>query len=359
MEAPKRRLLSLDVLRGITVAGMVMVNNQGSRDHFHALGHEAWNGMTPCDLVFPFFLFMVGVTTYIALRKADFHPSAPVVVKILRRTVVILMIGWGIHWFESVCQSEFFPFATLRLTGVLPRIALCYCLTAFTALYLRHQYIPGLIAALLAGYAAILLTGHGYNADESNLLGVVDRYVLGEVHLYHKSPIDPEGLVGTISSWAQTLIGFCCGKIVFGRQELTLRDLRLMVIGFLMLAVGFCAIDALPLNKHVWSPSFVLVSCGLCALLFGVLIWFIDLRRRNGWCPFFEIYGVNPLALYVLSELIAIVIGALHWKPAIYGAIYAVIPNAEVASAVYGLVFVALMGAIGYPLYKRGIYIKI
>lgn len=353
------RLLSLDVLRGITVAAMVLVNNQGSHEAFRALGHPEWNGMTPCDLVFPFFLFIVGMTTYISLRKFQFRPSRAVVGKILRRTLLILLVGWAIHWFENACQADFFPFATLRLTGVLPRIAVCYCAASFVALYLRHQYIPGLIIVLLVGYAVILLTGHGYSPDQSNILGVVDRYIVGDIHLYHKSPVDPEGLVGTIASVAQTLIGFCCGYLVFSRLPLEQRTLRVFVIGFLMMACGFLIIDAFPLNKHIWSPSFVLVTCGLCALSLATLIYFVDLQHRTSWCPFFEIYGVNPLALYVLSEVLSIIVGAAGWKAPIYGAIYALVPNGGIAAALYGLLFVAAMGAVGYPLYRRKIYIKL
>ncbi|WP_288180035.1 heparan-alpha-glucosaminide N-acetyltransferase domain-containing protein, partial [Bacteroides sp. CAG:633] len=115
----KKRLLSLDVLRGLTVFGMIVVNNAGGSQSYESLRHSAWNGLTPCDLVFPFFLFIMGISTYIALRKFDFQPSAPVIRKILKRTVLILLIGWAIGWFDFACEGDFFPFAHLRLTGVL------------------------------------------------------------------------------------------------------------------------------------------------------------------------------------------------------------------------------------------------
>lgn len=357
--AKSKRLLSLDVLRGITVAGMVLVNNQGGHQAFSAVQHSAWNGLTPCDLVFPFFLFIMGISTFISLRKFQFQPSRAVLLKILRRTLLILLIGWAIHWFEYVCKAEFFPFQELRLTGVLPRIALCYCLASLVALYVRHKYVPWLIAVLLIGYAVLLLTGNGYNCDKSNILGIVDRYVLGEIHLYHKSPIDPEGLVGTISSLAQTLIGFCCGKILFDRSSLENRTLRLVVCGFVLMAVGFLLIDAFPLNKRIFSPTFVLVTCGLAAMLQATLIYFIDMRGSRSWCPFFEIFGVNPLFLYVWSELLAIVIGVLGAKPLMYGAILQICPEPYVASLIYSVAFVLVMALCGWPLYRKKIYIKI
>ena len=182
----KKRLLSLDVLRGITVVGMILVNNSGGKLSYDSLQHSAWNGLTLCDLVFPFFLFIMGVSTYIALGKFHFQASGSVVRKILKRTLVILCIGWAIHWFHFICDGDFFPFAHLRLTGVLPRIALCYCVVSFVALYVNHKYIGWIIGCLIAGYAVLLCIGNGYAPDDTNLLAIIDRNVLGADHLYHK-----------------------------------------------------------------------------------------------------------------------------------------------------------------------------
>ncbi len=360
-EAPqKKRLLSLDVLRGMTVFGMILVNNSGGKVSYDSLRHSAWNGLTPCDLVFPFFLFIMGLSTYIALSKFRFQASPPVVWKIVKRTLLILCIGWGIHWFHHICGGDFFPFAHLRLTGVLPRIALCYCAASFVALYVNHKYIGWVIGGLLAGYTVLLMLGNGYALDETNILAVIDRSLLGTEHLYHKSPIDPEGLTGTLSAIAHTLIGFCCGKLILQKEEtLEQKTLKLFVIGFVLMAIGFCLTEAWPLNKRIWSPTFVLVTCGLAAMLQAVLIYFIDMKEKKGWCRFFEIFGVNPLFLYVLSEVVAIVLGATGSTPVIYGAIHACIPDPYLASAVYATTFALIMGACGYPLYKRKIYIKI
>ena len=355
----KKRLLSLDVLRGITVVGMILVNNSGGKLSYDSLQHSAWNGLTLCDLVFPFFLFIMGLSTYIALRKFQFQASPSVIRKILKRTLIILCIGWAIHWFSHICQGDFFPFAHLRLTGVLPRIALCYCIVSFVALYINHKYIAWFIGVLLVGYAAILLTGNGYALDDTNILGIIDRNLLGAEHLYHKSPIDPEGLTSTLPSIAHTLIGFCCGGLILGKETLEQKTLKLFVIGFILMAIGFCLTEALPLNKRIWSPTFVLVTCGLAAMLQAALIYFIDMKEKKNWCRFFEIFGVNPLFLYVLSEVVAIVIGATGSKPVVYNAIHAWITDPYLASAVYAVAFTLIMGACGYPLYKRKIYIKI
>lgn len=354
-----KRLLSLDVLRGITVVGMILVNNGGGKLSYDSLRHSAWNGLTLCDLVFPFFLFIMGISTYIALSKFQFLPSAPVVKKILKRTLIILCIGWGIHWFDFICEGEFFPFAHLRLMGVLPRIALCYCAASFIALYVRHKYINYMIGGLLVGYAILLLAGNGYVEGENNILALIDQKLLGAAHLYHKSPVDPEGLISTFSAIAHTLIGFCCGKLILQKVPLEQRTLRLFVAGFLLMACGFVLTEALPLNKRIWSPTFVLVTCGLAAMLQATLIYFIDLKGQKHWCRFFEIFGVNPLFLYVLSEVVAIVIGATGCKPVLYEGIHAWVTNEYLASLLYALLFTGVMGACGYPLYKRKIYIKI
>ena len=355
----KKRLLSLDVLRGITVAGMIVVNNAGGPLSYDSLRHSAWNGMTPCDLIFPFFLFIMGISTYIALRKSRFEPSGPVVRKILKRTLLILLIGIAIHWFEYICKGDFFPFAHLRLTGVLQRIALCYCAASFLALYMPHKWLGWLAGVILAGYGIFLLSANGYVPDETNRLSVIDRAVLGADHLYLKSPIDPEGLFSTLPSIAHTLIGFCCGRLIMEADTLDKKIVGLFVTGFLLMSVGFLLTEALPLNKRIWSPTFALTTCGLAAMLQATLMYFIDFKGKRNWCRCFEVFGVNPLFLYVLSEVLAIVIGATGIKPPIYEAIHSLVANPYLASAVYSLLFVGLMAAAGYPLYKKKIYIKL
>lgn len=355
----KQRLLSLDVLRGITVAGMILVNNSGGKLSYESLRHSTWNGLTLSDLVFPFFLFIMGVSTFIALYKFRFQPSGAVIRKILKRTFIILCIGWAIHWFDLIFTNDFFSFSYLRLTGVLPRIALCYCVVSFIALYVKHRYIGWITGIILTGYALLLVMGNGYVPDETNLLSVIDRKILSSAHLYQKSPIDPEGLAGTLPAIAHTLIGFYCGKIILSKENLEQKTLKLFVVGFIMMAAGFALTEALPLNKRVWSPTFVLLTCGLAAMTQALLIYFIDLKEKKEWSRFFEIFGVNPLFLYVLSEVTAIVVVAAGIKPVIYEGLLSLIGNPYLASALYAVIFSLLMGAFGYLLYKKKIYIKI
>lgn len=355
----KKRLLSLDVLRGITVAGMILVNNAGGKESYAYLQHSTWNGLTPCDLIFPFFLFIMGISTYISLSKFSFKVSSQVVTKILKRTFLILCIGWAIGWFGHICEGDFLPFAQLRISGVLQRIALCYCVVSFIALFMNHKFIPVLIAVLLLVYTFIIYIGNGYACDESNILSLIDRQLFGAEHLYHKSPIDPEGFMSTLSAVSHTLIGFYCGKLIIGTYQVERKVLQLFLSGFILMSIGFLFTDALPLNKRIWSPTFVLVTCGLASMLLATLMYFIDMRDKRKWCRFFVVFGVNPLFLYVLSEVLAIMAGSSGLKAQIYAAIHSVIPDACMASAFYALCFTLILGGIGYPLYRKRIYIKL
>lgn len=354
-----KRLLSLDVLRGITVAGMILVNNAGGKLSYAALQHSAWNGLTLCDLVFPFFLFIMGISTYISLNKFNFRVSSQVVTKILKRTFLILCIGWAIGWFDHVCEGDFLPFAHLRILGVLQRIALCYCVVSFTALFINHKLIPGLILILLISYTFILCMGNGYACNESNILSIIDRKLFGEAHLYQKSPIDPEGFVSTLSAIAHTFIGFYCGKLLARSRPIEKKVLQLFLTGFILMSIGFLLADALPLNKRIWSPTFVLVTCGIASMLLATLMYYIDIRDKQQWCRFFVIFGVNPLFLYVLSEMLGIIMGSSGLKVQMYAAIHSMIPDACMASAFYALCFTLITGGIGYPLYRKKIYIKL
>ena len=352
-----KRLVSLDVLRGITVCGMILVNNAGGPVSYAPLRHSVWNGLTPCDLVFPFFLFMVGISTYISLRKFDFKPSQDVVKKIFRRTFLIILIGLGIEWFGYACKGEFFPIDTLRIPGVLQRIGLCYGIVSLMVIYIK--YLPWIAGGLLVVYSIILLTGNGYACDDTNILAVIDRGIFGEAHLYKKGPIDPEGLEATISAVAHTLIGFLCGKLLLEKISINQRIVKLISVAVVMLAVGYILSIWMPLNKRVWSTSFVLVTCGWGSLLLALLIYVIDVKEVNKGWTFFLVFGMNPLFLYVLSEVVAIAFSEWNIRQPIYQAINTLFTDEYFASLIYSLLFCGVMGLTGYILHKKKIYIKI
>ena len=354
-----QRLLSLDILRGITVAGMILVNN-GWGESFEMLGHSEWNGMTPCDLVFPFFLFIMGISCYLSLVKSEFKPIPQVIRRVVKRTVLLFAIGLFINWFDHAIEGDLLCFGHLRIWAVMQRIAVCYGIVSLFALFCNHKYILHTIAGLLVIYAAILLLGNGYAEDSSvNVLAQVDLNLFGYDHLYHKGPVDPEGLVGTISSVAHVLLGFYCGMLIKKRETTEQKVIALFGVGAIGVIAGYLLSYGLPLNKRIWSPSYVLMTCGLASLLQALLMYVIDLKNNVQWTTFFHVFGVNALALYVSSELLAILLGNIGVSEMVYNAIHAVIPALKWASLAYAIYFVLLNFAIGYVLYRKKIYIKL
>lgn len=359
----KKRMLSLDVLRGITVAGMMLVNN-GYGETYRTLQHSKWNGMTPCDLVFPFFLFIVGMSTYLSLRKFSFKPSGAVILKILSRTILIFFIGLFVNWFSLACEGRPFDFSDMRYWGVMQRIALCYCAVSVLALTINHRYTPHLIFTLLAAYTVILYLGNGYAYDSTNIAARIDIHLFGYSHLYHKSPVDPEGLLGTLPAIAHTLLGFLACRMMTTADGLHEKILRFLLLGGTLIIAGYLLQFGLPLNKRIWSPSYVLMTCGLCSTLQGIIMYVLDNRTSIGHKPaaavrFSLIYGINPLFLYVLSELLSILFGSLGVNEMIYNALHCVITAPCNASLAYAVTFTLLCGAVGYPLYKKQLLIKI
>lgn len=372
----KSRLLSLDVMRGITIAGMILVNNPGTWSDIYApLRHAEWHGLTPTDLVFPFFMFIMGVSTYMSLRKYDFRLSWAAVSKITRRTAVIFLIGLILAWIGllvggiasgAALIDAALSFDHIRILGVLPRLALAYGVASLVALACRNRYLPVVAVGLLVVYSVILIFGNGFAFSEDNVIAVVDRCVLGENHMYTdwvggmRLHFDPEGLLGIIPSVAHVLIGFMVGEMLMSDGDNSRRALKVLILGTSLTFAGLLLSYGIPVNKKIWSPTFVLTTCGLASSLLGLLIYVIDVRKHAGWCRFFEVFGVNPLALYVLATVLSIYPGWMVQGPIMESCI---IPlccgNMKLASLVFALLFVGIIWLAGLPLYKRRIYIKI
>lgn len=385
-QTASKRLLALDVLRGITIAGMIMVNNPGSWSYVYApLGHAPWIGLTPTDLVFPFFMFIMGISTYISLRKYNFEFSSSAALKILKRTIVIFAIGLGIAWFSMFCRTwnslsgeevSFFSrlgqsvwtFDHIRILGVMQRLALCYGATAIIALLMKHKHIPYLIVTLLVGYFIILETGNGFEYNDTNVLSIVDRAVLGEAHMYKDNGIDPEGFLSTIPAIAHVLIGFCVGKLLMEVKDINDKLIRLFLVGTILTFLGFLLSYGCPISKKIWSPTFAIVTCGLASSFLALLVWIIDVKGYTKWSRFFESFGVNPLFIYVLGAVLSILLGNILFTYngdtiSLHGYIYRIILQPLLGdypgSLAFALLFVCLNWSIGYILYKKKIYIKI
>ncbi|MDR1517940.1 MAG: heparan-alpha-glucosaminide N-acetyltransferase domain-containing protein [Dysgonamonadaceae bacterium] len=380
------RLLSLDILRGITIAGMIMVNNPGSWGAIYApLGHAQWNGFTPTDLVFPFFMFIMGVSTYMSLRKFNFGATKACVWKIIRRTLLIFAIGLALNWFGQFCRGlasdETFlaaattHFDTLRILGVLQRLALAYGFAALFAVLVKQKHLVWVIATLLFGYFLLLAFGNGFDKSENNIIAIVDKAILGVSHLYKDSDIngnrialDPEGLLSTIPSIAHVLIGFLFGKLIAETKDNNKRVEKIMIWGAILAFSGLLLQYGCPINKKIWSSTFVLVTTGFAAQLLALLIWIIDIRKKEKWSRFFHSFGVNPLFVYVLSGVLANLAGnisvahsseSISLKRYVYSLLLQWVGDAHFGSLLYALLFVTVCWIVGYVLYKKNIYIKI
>lgn len=382
-----KRLLALDILRGITIAGMILVNNPGTWGSIYApLKHASWHGLTPTDLVFPFFMFIMGVSTYFSLRKYEFRFTGSSVWKVVKRSLVILLIGWGVAWLSlmlrrfndpdySVTES-ILSFTDIRTLGVLPRLAICYCVSSLIALALPHKWVKWIIGIFLVGYSLVLFLGNGLVFSADNIIAIVDRSVIGEAHIYSDTidgvtlKFDPEGLLSTIPSIAHCLIGFLCGAMIVKIKNNETRALNLLIIGAILTMAGFLLSYGMPINKKIWSPTFVLTTCGLASLLLGVLIWAIDIKGHRRWCQPFEVFGINPLFLYTFASVLSILFNSIHWPMegmtgSVHNVIYALwlkpmcAPHTELASLLYALIFVSINWAVGLILYNKKIYIKI
>ncbi len=357
----KQRLISLDVLRGLTVALMITVNNGGGKMIYSTLEHSKWNGMTPCDLVFPFFLFIMGISTFLSFKKSNFTWSKTTARKIAKRTILIFLIGLILNWFGLLLSGNGLDFGHLRIWGVMQRIALCYFAVSLFALSFKHKYIPITIVVLLAIYSAILILGNGYAYDSNlNILSKVDINIFGYEHLYHKSPVDPEGLLSTIPAIAHTMIGFYCGKLMAAAKDTEDKVMKFMIAGGILVIIGYLVSFGLPLNKRIWSPSYVCMTCGLAAICQGLLMYYIDIKGiAKEKLNMALIFGTNPLFLYVVSELVGILFGATGLKIGIYNGINTVVINPYMASLVYAILFMLMHALMGYPLWKKHIFIKL
>jgi len=302
------RLLSLDALRGITVAAMVLVNNPGTwRAVYPPLRHADWHGWTPTDLVFPFFLFIVGVSIPLSLgRRAGEGRERPVLARVLRRSAVIFLLGIVLNGFP------WFDWATLRIPGVLQRIALCYLAAALVYLATGWRGQAWAAAGLLLGYWALmtLVPVPGYGAGDlgkaGSLAAYIDRTLLGSAHLWQQAKVyDPEGLLSTLPAIATTLLGVLAGGWVAAGRSPKAVAAGLAVAGLAAAVLGAGWGLWFPINKALWTSSYALFTAGLAAVTLSGCYWLVEARGFRRWAWPFAWFGVNALALFFLSTLAA------------------------------------------------------
>lgn len=364
-----KRLASLDAMRGLTIAGMVLVNNPGSWKHvLPPLRHADWHGWTPADLVFPFFIFIVGVSLALSLSARREAPETrrTILGKILFRSGILFVLGLFLHLFPKFHTSG------MRLPGVLQRIALCYLIASLIYLTSGKRTRLAVFLVLLAGYGLALKLvsvpgfGPGVLTPEGNLAGHIDRLLLSG-HLYRPG-FDPEGLLSTLPAVATALLGTLAGDLLRTDRTLVRKAAVCMGWGAALAVSGPLLHPLLPVNKQLWTSTFVLFAGGAALVLLGLLLVVVELFRFRFWAYPFFVLGTNAVAVYVLSTLATktllwIRVGSGGGGSSLYSWIYhnvfASWAGASAGSLVFALGYVLLWALLFIPLYRRRIFIKI
>ncbi len=360
------RLMSLDVFRGMTVVFMIIVNTPGTWSHVYApLRHASWHGCTPTDLVFPSFLFISGVAMWYSLRKFNFEFSGPALFRILRRVALIFAVGLFLNIFPRFIRD----YDTLRIMGVLQRIALAWGLGALLVLLIKKNYIWLATAVILVGYWALMyfLGGSDPYSLEGNFARTVDLAVIGENHLYKGFgiPFDPEGLLSTLPATATVLLGFMAGGLITSKGSSWKTVGWLTFVGALLIAAGLLWGEYFPINKPIWTSSYVLYAGGIGMVVLALLFMIVDIWNLRGWTGFFNTFGTNALFTYVLAgmltkTLLLIKIGEVSLYNWIFTHVCSpLFEEQKLASLLFPIMLVTVIWALGYILYRKKIIIRL
>jgi predicted acyltransferase len=379
------RLVSLDVFRGVTIAAMILVNDPGSWSHVYApLEHADWNGWTPTDLIFPFFLFIVGVsmTLSFAARVARGASRKSLALHVIRRSAIIFLIGLFLNGFPD------FDFSTIRIMGVLQRIAICYLVAGLlylatyreslteggTAIRANVPAIALTAIILLAGYWAVMklvpVPGYGVGGlgKEDNLAAYIDRSLMGG-HLWSESKTwDPEGFLSTLPALATLLMGILAGEWLRSRETAARKFFGLAASGLVLVLLGEIFDRWFPINKSLWTSSFALFTVGCALLALALCYWAVDVRgwRRVAWPAL--VFGMNAILAYALAALLSEVSDAFEFhygrghSATLHGLVYRHFTSHLSplnASLAFAILFVIIVFALIWPLYRARIFVRI
>jgi predicted acyltransferase len=360
-----RRVVALDAFRGLTIAAMILVNNPGSwNDAYGPLTHAEWNGWTLADLIFPFFLFIVGVAIHVSLADRSSRGAGHVSLRILRRTLLLFGLGIVLN-----ALTDFDGLATLRIPGVLQRISLCYLAASVVSLVAGPRFQSAVLVGLLAGYWALLEfvpvpgAGAGRLDPEHNLAAYLDRRIFGEGHLYHQT-WDPEGLLSTMPAIATTLFGVLAGRWLFGKRPPWQTTLGLTVAGALAVAVGEWWSLWLPINKNLWTSSYAIFAAGMASMLFGFCYWLVDVKQVRRPVRPLVVFGVNSIAVYVLSMAVGEVLERItlhgeNLRVRICETLFTWWASPEAASLLFAVSYVLVWLGVMEVFYRKRIFIKL
>ncbi|MES1214912.1 MAG: DUF5009 domain-containing protein [Bacteroidota bacterium] len=377
MAPASQRFTALDIFRGMTLCFMIIVNTPGNgATSYPPLEHAAWNGFTPTDLVFPSFMFAVGNAMSFVMNKWTTFSQGQVLGKVFKRTFIIFLLGYLMYWFPFVhynAQHQLVgnPFANTRVMGVLQRIALGYCFASLMVYYLKTRTVFILSVSFLVVYWIILLL-FGNGADPYDVLTNAgtrfDNLVIGPAHLYYRENgigVDPEGLLSTLPAIANVTFGYLAGKWIQEKGKEYEGIAKLLLAGVLSVAIALSWDWFFPINKKLWTGSFVLLTVGIDCILISGLIYITEFLQKKKWGYFFEVFGKNPLFIYLLSELGATLlyffsVGEKHQH--VYGWIFQhIFKNAGMyfGSFLFAICFMLVCWLVAYVLDKRKIYVRV
>jgi len=381
-----QRFYSLDVFRGATVALMILVNNPGSWAHIYApLEHAGWHGVTPTDLVFPFFLFAVGNAMAFVIPRLE--EKNIFWQKVIKRTLLIFLIGLLLNWFPFIKYNDagsivMKPLENLRIMGVLQRIALCYFFAAVIIHLFKTRGAFFVSAFILLGYWFICVAGN--TADPFSLGGwfgtKIDMAIFGEKHLYHGEGVafDPEGLMSTFAAIVQVIFGYLASNYILQKGKTPEMLNGLFVAACVLIFTGFVWDMIFPINKKIWTSSYAIYTTGLALLILSVMIYSIEFKKQTGvWNRFFDVFGKNALFIFVLSGALPRLLGLIRigngvdeftGKPKFltpFGWLYEhgcklILPSdPRIGSLLYAILFIGMMWFFAWILDKKKIYIKV
>jgi predicted acyltransferase len=367
----KGRLTTLDVFRGITIALMILVNDPGGDAYYSFLQHATWNGLTFADIVFPFFIFIVGATIPFSFaRRIDRGASKrKLFVIVVRRTLILFALGLLINLFPT------FDLATFRIMGVLQRIALCYFFASVVFMYLKPKWQIILTVAIPIAYwmlmTLVLVPGYGAGVltEDGNLAGYIDRLLLGK-HIYaYTGTYDPEGLLSTLPALSTALIGVLAGQYLKSSPTPKAKTVKLLLFGSVSIAIGLVWNFWFPINKNLWTSSYVFFTGGIALLILAVCFYTIDTRGYTSWTKPFTILGLNAILIYVLSEIVNLALiyaripltenTSTSLKSLIYERLFSSWAGPLHGSFLYALAYLAFCWAVAAILYRKRIFVKI
>jgi predicted acyltransferase len=368
------RLLSLDVFRGATIAAMILVNNPGNDFAYAPLNHAQWNGWTPTDLIFPFFLFIVGVSLTLSFRSRmkKGESRRNLLIHSVRRSAIIFLIGIFLNGFPL------FHLATWRVAGVLQRIALAYLAASVITLYSKSRGIALWIAGLLIGYWVAMrfipIPGIGVpgtdmpiNDPNANLSWYLDKLFLPGA-MYEKTR-DPEGILSTMTAIATALIGVLTGEWMSRNLDATKKVIGMLAFGVAGIVAGEIWNLWFPINKKLWTSSFVLFTAGCALIALAACYWLCDVKQRRGlWTKPFVVFGTNAIAAYALADLVSALLFNVHvhlgrrtvpLQEYVFRSIFGAVSPREFGSLLYSLSFVCLCWLPIYAMYRKHIFLKV